>query len=485
MLLGKGRTALWGLEPYHFINTTIGSKAKSEVQSIPDMRKQVKKCLELAESSGYSEEDIYRLLSEYIHHSFPSQYMAYAAFDSWTKAVGALVPGQGISYFNAMAVNNNDSLTFNDFLTGLIVGDPKADFRNNLKIYKLRQMLIISRYAGAVTDLNLEQVKHLVDDLLHMGPIEIDGKQAANVEEVIANIDRKLNIGTPFQLTWANFSTAIQENLLPGIDQLFCLKRTFSGCANHGGLLYHLTDESNLTGHELCPSCKRYNYCYSRHEVKIIAHGAMDERKTVVLTGVVVADTLKAHAIVRKKSDERLDPTRPSMQLINMIRGHCEFHTVLRNVLRSNEAGRKKDMWKTYASTVLPIITAVCNEAVAVLKDENRVINVSSPCYVIGGIHGHLKDLMLLERQLWRKGPKLELSNYIFCGDYGDDTGYFFETVLYVLALKVLCPGNVHLIRGNYETRGEQTNFHKKTEAQVGKELSDAIWLQINKVSSD
>lgn len=83
----------------------------------------------------------------------------------------------------------------------------------------------------------------------------------------------------------------------------------------------------------------------------------------------------------------------------------------------------------------------------------------------------------------YTKGPKLELANYLFCGDFGDDTGYFFETALYLFALKVLSPGNIHLIRGNYETRNEQTAFHKKTEASLGKELSNAIWHQINKVS--
>ena len=214
--VASGRTLLWGLEPFHFIPTSLSMKPVCEVQSLHKMMLNVIPSLTLADSSGYSNEDIYRLQSEFIHHSFPSQYMSYPAFESWTKAVGALDASQTFSYFIAMAETNGDLLTFSDFLLGLIVGDRQANIGNNPKLFKLRQMYIMTRYLKLrnVLELALDDTKHLVNDLLRFGPIQINGQQITNADEVIANIDRNLNIGTPFKLTWVNFSAAIEQSMV-------------------------------------------------------------------------------------------------------------------------------------------------------------------------------------------------------------------------------------------------------------------------------
>ena len=191
-------------------------KPINEIQTLTHMAHSVRKCLTMAASSSYTSEDVYRLLSEYIHHSFPSKCMSYPAFESWAKAVGALSPAQNFSYFNTMVESNGDFMTFYDFLTGLVVGDPKAELDHDRKLSKLRQMYIMTRYLPLrnVLELSHQDTKHLVDDLLRIAPIEINGSQTTSIDDVIANIQSKLNIGTPFKLTFTNFSAAVNQNLV-------------------------------------------------------------------------------------------------------------------------------------------------------------------------------------------------------------------------------------------------------------------------------
>lgn len=58
-------------------------------------------------------------------------------------------------------------------------------------------------------------------------------------------------------------------------------------------------------------------------------------------------------------------------------------------------------------------------------------------------------------------------SSYLFLGDYVDRGEFSCEVLLYLLALKVAHPHNVHLIRGNHECRSLTTHFGFKVRTSV------------------
>jgi diadenosine tetraphosphatase ApaH/serine/threonine PP2A family protein phosphatase len=112
-----------------------------------------------------------------------------------------------------------------------------------------------------------------------------------------------------------------------------------------------------------------------------------------------------------------------------------------------------------------------------VLNQENNVLLVPSPIYIVGDIHGQLDDLLFLfgrvdalpvgprdevtsrtPRVLSRDGFTAPLSfdpskHFLFMGDYVDRGSHSLNTFLYLVCLKLQFPSAIYLLRGNHESR--------------------------------
>jgi len=119
----------------------------------------------------------------------------------------------------------------------------------------------------------------------------------------------------------------------------------------------------------------------------------------------------------------------------------------------------------------------------AILEREPRVAFLQSPAYIFGDIHGNLEDL-------WRLGMSLTAGNFVFLGDYVDRGLSCLECIAYLLAMKLLLPQKVFLLRGNHETRdvngweehyGERS-FMYQCRTRFGDDLGYRIWEQSNQV---
>ena len=92
-------------------------------------------------------------------------------------------------------------------------------------------------------------------------------------------------------------------------------------------------------------------------------------------------------------------------------------------------------------------VAQLCKDARARLMEESNVRAVSSPCTLVGDIHGQFGDLL----ELFRVGGQCPNTNYVFLGDYVDRGKQSLETICLLLAYKIKYPENFFLLRGNHE----------------------------------
>jgi diadenosine tetraphosphatase ApaH/serine/threonine PP2A family protein phosphatase len=83
----------------------------------------------------------------------------------------------------------------------------------------------------------------------------------------------------------------------------------------------------------------------------------------------------------------------------------------------------------------------------AVMSSEPVKLELAGRYVVVGDLHGNVDDLL---RVFARFGFPPDQS-YLFLGDYVDRGKNSIETILLLLALKVLYPTHIYLLRGNHE----------------------------------
>ena len=93
-------------------------------------------------------------------------------------------------------------------------------------------------------------------------------------------------------------------------------------------------------------------------------------------------------------------------------------------------------------------MTDLCHRTVERLSKNNEtLLELSSPIMVIGDIHGSIEDLLRIFR-LFKPPPE---TRYLFLGDYVDRGDNSLEVMTILMALFCKFPDHVFLLRGNHE----------------------------------
>lgn len=84
----------------------------------------------------------------------------------------------------------------------------------------------------------------------------------------------------------------------------------------------------------------------------------------------------------------------------------------------------------------------------AALQQDSMLLEVEGSVNIVGDLHGQFLDLMRIFDALGRPPTQ----RYLFMGDYVDRGSHSLETICMLLALKVMYPDKVFLLRGNHES---------------------------------
>jgi len=121
-----------------------------------------------------------------------------------------------------------------------------------------------------------------------------------------------------------------------------------------------------------------------------------------------------------------------------------------------------------YVDNIFLIATA----ARKILAVQPPLAEATAPCRVFGDLHGHFRDLLLLFVSYG--GPdEHNAPMFVFNGDFVDRGEHQLEVIGLLLALKVLLPERIWLIRGNHEERGmnKRYGFFEECKSRLGREV--------------
>jgi len=93
-------------------------------------------------------------------------------------------------------------------------------------------------------------------------------------------------------------------------------------------------------------------------------------------------------------------------------------------------------------------VKLICQMAIEVFKKDDSLVDVSSPVYVCGDIHGQYYDLC----RIFNCCGSPPSSSYLFLGDYVDRGKQSLEVICLLLIYKIKYPSKITILRGNHES---------------------------------
>ena len=324
-----------------------------------------------------------------------------------------------------------------------------------------------------------------------------------SLDKELLKMYQMLNLKVGESISEINFMLAVGSMQLRGTSHLFRSQVSVLPVKQHYETIaekHALTDiEGNLVGTELqrkgtCPRCKDKNYVLALHTVKL-THDAQIVEPTEVRFDEYPAPISRAQ---RQLSRAIFASDSTPNKLIDMITNY--WNALAASQTNNQTVGSLPARMLVGATNAVPLgktsweridrqllaedIRRVCSQAEVVFKRESRVVGVTSPCFVLGDIHGNLNDLRTYERILWPNAPTCVAGSYLFLGDYVDRGDYGLESICYLLSMKVLAPRTFFLLRGNHEVRSIQqafTFFREVCEKFRNQQLGISVWEILNK----
>ena len=487
----KGMTLFWGPEVHLWVRFWINDEDIKEVRqrnefdskdALTDYCDKPSVCQRLEQhlirSACFAEKDILKIYDIFLQHCFPSQFLNFTSFKVFVKKINLkLNENVLIPTFRAFDCYQRSYITFNELLLGLAAMDQATEHGSEPGVLRCAYLL---RYYDSDSDgfLSVDDISRMVTDIQRIPNSVYKNiyKSDKPTEQYATEIIR--THGSDNRISLKQLTEAIGGLKFRGTSALFraigpTIKHSMKTSAESKDSLSTVSLIRHNNYENRCETCLQRKYRLSDCVFTMKKSGE-------VLTFIDIKVNYPPKWIVDSFNQFKDRETyNLSLDLINRL--HRIKKVRFESDSKSREDRTSLNNW-FYASKdiLLKNLMTLCLKTKELMEKEERVLRISTPCYIFGDIHGNLKDLMTFGKVFGRMAPLISEANYLFLGDFVDRGQYGVEVVTYLFALKLIAPKIFWLCRGNHEVRALQEQFTFQNEC-IDK-YNESLWEAINEV---
>lgn len=426
----------------------------------------------LVKSMKITENDVERVYLDFLDHCYPSIYMTVDSFKQYIIRHGFEMQDSRLKrLFNAFNYRNNGFLSFQELLLGFVCIErdtPHNEVRIKFifRFYDTKKKSLLSE----------DDIKRIIKDITvdkKGKPIPIPEPELQEQAKNAMALMHARVVQNKYCVSYTGFFSAIAQHKFRGTSILCRSKKYIFATISK-----RMTDKTIQSNKEIvkgqftdvvtkkfggkcrfsssfvslcfcsvtCQNCIKTIYRLSSNIGLINQNGMYENYQPVELHGE------SAHSLGMITDLKTLELESTPAILMRLVR---TFNQNKSNGIMTNGTEREH---------LFQILRLLEKDLEPILKAEPRCKSIRSPCFVIGDIHGNLEDLISLEQTTWKKFPITGGVHYLFLGDYVDRGKWGLECAIYLMAMKLMNPLSVTLLRGNHEVREIQIKYTYKRE---------------------
>lgn len=379
--------------------------------------------IEYVSAAKYTEAIVLKLYSDFVQHCYPATSMTLASYRAYAAALKLdvyLSDCKLTCAFQASNYKTKGYLSFNELLLGLVSLDPGST-------HSRARFAFVFRYYNSAGDgaLSRADMSRLLADTRTFAQWKMPEKETA--------------------LSLPAFVEEVTADRLKGTGALCRSKRSILKLIKDG-TAYDVIRGSGDAIAQLeatCTRCRPKTYSLAVHTVELSNNsGALHNPKAIVDAEVDNASNCTQLTSLKRAHSRELTFNRTAvagyvLEIVRKLRDFNRMPTERQLTVRV-EVNR---------ALTTGLLFALCDQVSEVLAAESRVVQVATPTFVMGDIHGNINDLLTFERQLWPMAPAAQTANVLFLGDYVDRGEFSIEVVCYLFAMKLLAPTRFFILR--------------------------------------